>query len=592
MKDFLARILCIMPYNGMQHTMERVAEDYPNIQMDIYTGDLENGLSIVRKHAEEDYDCIISRGGTAQLIQMNTDIPVVEIPLSVYDILHSMRLAENYTEEYAVVGFSSITKVAHILCDLLNKKINIYTVQNTEEAQDLLAKLQQNNCRAVIGDMVTYAIAQEHGMTAFLIISGTESLHQAVDQAAMISVGVRRLRQENILYRHMLRGKNENFIVLQRDGTVFLANPTELRTEFLDVFCDKLNEIPEHGVLKSYHNFNGRLFCIWAQWLHLGSKQYALFQYCVTRIPFHKKKYGLYFYDKNECEYLFGSSIYAIQGVLGELDSMVQLAAATQQPVLILGELGTEQDQMARFLYLSGKFCTNAFVMIDCALSADKIWSFLLNHVNSPLNDMGSTIYFHGFDKLTMEQGRELLSLLQASDLNKRQRLIFSCTCAEGVEPPALIVQLMQQVSVFLLTIPPLRCRADEIVSLACLYLGKMNLELGKQIAGFDSDALQQLRRFQWPGNYAQFQRILQELATLSDSYYINSNDVAVILNRERTMVENTSAPYVFPAGQTLEEIIHLAIKRTLAEHGGNQTATAQQLGISRTTLWRYMKKG
>ena len=229
--------------------------------------------------------------------------------------------------------------------------------------------------------------------------------------------------------------------------------------------------------------------------------------------------------------------------------------------------------------------------MIDCSCPLDKIWNFLLNHVNSPLNDLNTTIYFHCFDQLNIEQGKELLSLLQASDVNERQRLIFSCTWVEGAKPPALVAQLMQRVNLFLLAIPPLRCRTDEIVSLAILYLSRMNLELGKQIAGFESDALQQLCRFQWAGNYVQFQRVLHELTALSNSYYINSNTVHEVLNRERTILENALTPYIFPADQTLEEIIHFAIERSMEKHGGNQTAAAHQLGISRTTLWRYIKK-
>lgn len=89
------RILGIAPYEGMQATMERAAENHPDIHLDVYIGDLEEGVAIVREHQAEDYDCVISRGGTAQMIRLVTEIPVVEIPVSVYDVLRTMRLAEN-----------------------------------------------------------------------------------------------------------------------------------------------------------------------------------------------------------------------------------------------------------------------------------------------------------------------------------------------------------------------------------------------------------------------------------------------------------------------------------------------------------------
>ena len=96
------RILGIAPYEGMHTVMDRASQDYPNIQLDVFTGDLEVGVAIVQRMAPNSYDCIISRGGTAALIREVTDVPVVEIQLSVYDVLSAMKLAENYSSRYAL----------------------------------------------------------------------------------------------------------------------------------------------------------------------------------------------------------------------------------------------------------------------------------------------------------------------------------------------------------------------------------------------------------------------------------------------------------------------------------------------------------
>ena len=61
------RILGIAPYDGMRTAMEQAAQAYPNVEMDIYTGDLEDGQAIVQQMPPNSYDCIISRGGTAAL---------------------------------------------------------------------------------------------------------------------------------------------------------------------------------------------------------------------------------------------------------------------------------------------------------------------------------------------------------------------------------------------------------------------------------------------------------------------------------------------------------------------------------------------
>ena len=142
------------------------------------------------------------------------------------------------------------------------------------------------------------------------------------------------------------------------------------------------------------------------------------------------------------------------------------------------------------------------------------------------------------------------------------------------------------------LQLPTLRSRRDELPSLASLYLSSLNAELGKQIIGFDPRASEQLLQYEWPNNYTQFKQVLQELVTLTDSAYIRGSVVAEVLARERrTYHSDPAAAPAAPgaASGTLDEIILQAIHQTLDAVGGNQTAAAKRLGISRTTLWRYL---
>ena len=117
LQDTAVRILAIAPYEAMKEALQQTAEAFPSIELDAYTGDLEEGVEIVRHIGTENYDAILSRGGTAELIRPVTDLPVVEIPVSVYDVLRTIKLSENYTDRFAVVGFPAVTKNAHILCN-------------------------------------------------------------------------------------------------------------------------------------------------------------------------------------------------------------------------------------------------------------------------------------------------------------------------------------------------------------------------------------------------------------------------------------------------------------------------------------------
>ena len=592
MKQLPVHILGIAPYDGMRTAMERAAETYPDIHLDVFTGDLEEGVAIVKDHLSNSYDCIISRGGTARMIRKVTDIPVIEIRLSVYDVLRTIKLAESYADRYAIVGFSSITEPAHILCDLLRWQIDIITIQDTQQIHATLLNLQQSGYRRVIGDMVTHTVAQEMGMNAFLITSGAESLHTAFEQALSISAGFRRMRLENLFLSRIMSEESETIVVLNEDGELDYAQPVAPQPEMLALLQKKRTEIPAHTALRFYHNQHGRLYRVMAQILRIGTAQYYLFHYGTSQIPLRSGKSGLRSFSKSECEHLFHNSFYNLSGALGELENRIGSLAATRQPLMILGEAGTGKEQIARLLYLRSGLSSKPFILVDCALAGEKTWDYLLNHYSSPLNDSGNTVYFQNFEAISQQQGQQLLALILSTDLSNRERLIFSCTCSGIRTMPKTAGRLMQLLGCLPLVLPTLRSREDEIPSLASLYLGSLNLELGKQITGFESRAIDQLRRFSWPDNYTQFKRVIQELAAVTNGYYIRSATVAEVLSREQSAFTHDGRPLpADPQAQTLNQIIRSAIEQALADNGGNQTAAAKQLGIGRSTLWRHLNE-
>ena len=99
------RILAIAPYQGLKEMINEAISDRDDLEMTIRIGDLANGLEIVRSYDLDDFDIIISRGGTAKMISANITIPVVEIEISVYDILRAIKLAENYSNRFAIIGY-------------------------------------------------------------------------------------------------------------------------------------------------------------------------------------------------------------------------------------------------------------------------------------------------------------------------------------------------------------------------------------------------------------------------------------------------------------------------------------------------------
>lgn len=592
MVEARTRILGIAPYEGMQITMNRAAQAYPNVQLDVFTGDLDEGVAIVQRVPPNAYDCIISRGGTAELIRQVTDLPVVEVQLSIYDVLGAMKLAENYSSLYAIVGFPSITEPAHTLCDLLGYNLDILTVHSANEAAHTLERLKQGGYRMVVCDMVTHRIARNMDLDAFLITSGVESLQVAIGQALNISLWFGRLRQENMFLRSITQDQNGRVVVLDDNGAIFYSSPTDPPVELTKVLRSHLSEVPAVGSMKFYHTEHNQLYSITAQTLLMDTERYCLY-YCVpSLIPLHSHWAGMRTMNKGECEYLFTNSFYSISGAMGTLDAEIRMLAAARQPIMICGEPGTGKEQIAQFLYLHSPLSNKPFVLVNCERMNEKSWNFLLGHYNSPLNATGNTVYFQNFESLPEERAPELLAAIRETGLARRVRLLFSCVYRDG-EPVSNVMHCFTaNLGCLTLNLPSLRSRSDEIPSLASLYLGGMNLELGKHISGFEPRAIEMLLQYDWPNNYTQFKHVLHTLATLTTSTYIRSSMVAELLGKERSL-RRSAAPSSASVNtdRTLEEIIGEVVRQAVAAHNGNRAAAARRLGISRTTLWRYLSK-
>ena len=589
----VTRILGIAPYDGMRASLEKVAMNYPNVQFDAFTGDMEDGAEIVKRYGTEDYDAIISRGGTAQLIQTLTEIPVISIRLSVYDVLRVIKMVENYSSLYAVVGFPSITEPAHILCDLLGYELDIITVHSAGEAETALGRLRQGGYKMVVSDVVTHTLALQNGMTAFLITSGMESLHTAFDEAIRISGYLQELRREVHFLRRIARERESNTVIMDAKGELCYSVKERPEERQLELLRKRIPEIPPGSQIKFYQNERGSLYQISARAPRIAQERYYLFRYAVTRIPLRSDRPGIRALSSMEVTHLSAGSFYSISGAMGALEDQLNAVAGSYQPLMLLGEAGTAKEQIARAVYLRSPRTRSPFVTVDCTVAGDREWDFLFDHYASPLNEREGTVFFRHAEEMPDHSCSRLLAITMETNLVKRIRLIFSYDWTEEEAMPDKARRIISRLGCVCLQLPALRSRSDEISSLAGLCLNVINQELGKQLVGFEPRAMEQLRSYHWPNNFTQFKKVLLALATITDTSYIRSGDVAEVLARERALHHPKAARQPAGTGQpgrTLEQITLEAVRQAVDACGGNQTMAAKRLGISRSTLWRYLK--
>lgn len=589
------RILGIAPYEGMKVLMSELAEEYPQIDLTLFVGDMEQGLEIARSNFHGNYDVVISRGGTARMLQRNLSLPVVEIPVSMYDLLCVLKLADMPAGKVAMVSFANITSNARLLCDLMGYDVDIRTVEEPEDVEPTLIRLKEAQCETVLCDVISNAAAKRLGLNSFLVTSGMDSIRQAIEQALTLCRSQERLRDENLFFRELLHGQIGQTMVFDDDGHLYLSTLDNPPPELLDLLRRELPESRKEGERRITRNLGGMLYSIRSRRVTSGSLSHIAFFFAARKSPLSPNQAGIRFSTRPEAEAAFYNSIFSFAGTISDFQDDIIRISRSSAPVVVTGEDGTGKESMVSVLYMQGALQNNPLVSVNCSLLNDKSWAFLLEHHNSPLVDEGTTIYFASIDALTPERRQQLLAVLSEMDVCRRNRVIFSCVCQPGEYTSAVGSLFMDKLCCLSLYLPPLRQMAERIPSLVNLSLSHLNADLPRQLVGAEPEAIALLQTFRWPHNYTQFRRVMGELAVTAAGQVITVDDVRHILHKERHVgafslrAENASSP--LDLNRTLDEISQDVALRVVEETGGNQTAAAKRLGISRTTLWRLLNK-
>jgi len=186
---------------------------------------------------------------------------------------------------------------------------------------------------------------------------------------------------------------------------------------------------------------------------------------------------------------------------------------------------------------------------------------------------------------------KELLSIINHLGVCKSNKVIFSYDRTR-VSDPIFISYIKDKFQCIEIELRPIRENKEQIPAIANLYLSHQNAKFGKDILRFDKNAMNILVEYPWPKNYVQFERILSQLIITSKDHIIREADVRNVLSLEN--VENHISPNVstnISLKGTLADIEKRIIAQMLKDNNGNQSITAKQLGISRTTLWRILQE-
>ena len=587
------RLLGVAPYEGMEALMQRLAGEYPQVELTSFVGDMEQGLEAVRSSFHGNYDALISRGGTARMLQEHLTLPVIEIEVSAYDVLCALKLSDDVAAPTAMVAFANITNSARQLCELMGRPIEIVTIDSPEEVEPTLLRLRERRFEVVLCDAISHAAARRLGMNSFLIASGADSVRRAFEQAVRLYDSQAQLWAENRFFKEVIQGQVGQTVVFDDRGRLFLSSiesPSPRLLALLRGELEKAGAAQERRILR---NMDGMLYSIRSRRVEAGGLACTAFFFTAHRSPLSPRQMGIRFLTREEVGRIYDGSLLSLDDGIADYRQDLDRINRSEAPVMITGEDGTGKEPMACALYVQGALSRNPFVAVNCSLLTERSWSFLTERHSSPLYGEACTLYFSNLDALSPERLRQLLAILSDMEVCRQNRVLLSCACRQGEYASEVGSLFMDRLCCLSLCLRPLRETASRIPLLLSLLLNRLNADLPRPILGASPEALRLLQEFPWPHNATQFRRVVGELAVTAQGR-ITAEDVRRTLGRERHVgmlspnAENASTP--LDLNRTLEEINRDVALRVLEEAGGNRTAAAGRLGISRTTLWRMIR--
>lgn len=301
------------------------------------------------------------------------------------------------------------------------------------------------------------------------------------------------------------------------------------------------------------------------------------------------------------------------EGMLGtctkmqEVFTVIRKVATTDAPVLIMGESGTGKELVARAMHRLSLRKADPFIVINCgAIPENLLESELFGHEKGAFTgahiqrkgrfEMAErgTLFLDEIGELPMTLQVKLLRFLQERTIERvggREQIevdtrVVAATnrdLKEAMKEGKFREDLYFRLGVILMSLPPLRERAGDVVLLAKAFLERYADENKKRVKGFNDQAMDALEQYAWPGNVRELENRIKRAVIMAEGAKITPADLEMETPRARY-----EGMGLKEARESLEKEL---LSKALARSGGNLTKAAQELGVSRPTLYDLMEK-
>ena len=291
---------------------------------------------------------------------------------------------------------------------------------------------------------------------------------------------------------------------------------------------------------------------------------------------------------------------------LKDVFALIDKVAKTDANVLILGENGTGKELVARAIHQKSMRKDNSFVAVDMGAITETLFeSELFGHKKGSFTDAredrpgrfelahGGTLFLDEIGNLSIGLQSKLLSALQSRQVtrvgsNQAMEVDIRLICATNLNLHQMVADgkfrqdLLYRINTVEITIPPLCDRVDDIPMLANHFLDHYSKKYRKEVLSISPEAMNKLKKYPWPGNVRELQHSIERALIMADSPTLQESDF--LFSRKGSDAINADT-------LNLDEVEKAAVTKAIQLHNGNISKAAEELGLTRASLYRRMEK-
>lgn len=609
---------CIVPYPNLLEVVTEVWAEHP------YRDKVQ-----FRSHPKAVYDIpdyklygdiAIARGMSVQFLKNHyPEMPIIEIPMSAYDILTAMNKARSSNPRHvALIALPNATYGVEEIGKDLFEEFSLYDVDMDINYASMVSKALEDGADFIVGGNAVYEYAIKMGVPCSLITTSKASVRQAIDEAISLLEFSAERKTTTEKYQTVLNNISAGIISIDPDKRISVFNVDAcrffgMREDFalgktLDEILPGL-DTPDISTMVG--STLGSVF-------HYGEKDYSVNKFPI-RVDGRFSGAVLIIQKVNvikDMETKIRQTVYSkgfvakygFDDIIGKSTPLVQVKklalkySKVNSSILIVGETGTGKELFAQSIHNASNRSNGPFVAINCAaLPENLLESELFGYAAGAFTGAaktgktglfelahGGTIFLDEVSEMSLSlQGRLLRVLAEHSIIRLGDDAvipvdvrIISATNRDienEVKEGRFRRDLYFRLNVLRLDIPPLRERGTDIVMLAKFFLEHYDKKLGSKSHHFANDCYQYLENLNLPGNVRELENMCERLSVVMDSLEITEEDLVLLFGKESSEKEEEGSEK-----KRIEEA--LGSFRSKAE-------AARHLKMDRSTLYRKMSK-